>query len=187
MINQSRRGRHKQGAKFFYVNRSLFRTRVGRRGKREGKTSVPAFLCVTFAVTILMSCGQRPTKPLVLTEQIGQLPTEFTSPRCDIPVLSTPPVEDYEIIARVKTYGNPGTDMGEMQQALHREACALGAQAVIMRPLKEGEFADAISATHLGYSNVREYTSTAEYAFQIVGLAIRYKASVTATTPHPEK
>ena len=75
----------------------------------------------------------------------------------------------------MKSYGNPGTDMEEMRALLHREACAIGAQAVIVQPLKEGEFADEVSATHLGYSNIRDYTSTAEYAFQIVGLAIRYK------------
>lgn len=124
---------------------------------------------------ILMGCGQRPTKPLVLTEQVGELPVQFTSQNCQIPVLSSPPGQPYEVIARVKTYGNPGTDIGEMRTLLHREACAIGAQAVIVQPLKEGEFEDSISATHLGFSNIRDYTSTAEYAFQIVGLAIRYK------------
>lgn len=124
---------------------------------------------------LLVACGQRPTKPLVLTEQVGELPVQWTSPNCQIPMLSAPPAQPYEIIARVKAYGNPGTEPGAMQDMLHKEACAIGAQAVIVQPLKEGEFEDAISATHLGYSNIRDYTSTAEYAFQIVGLAIRYK------------
>jgi hypothetical protein len=126
-------------------------------------------------LALASGCGQRPTKPLVLTEQVGELPVQFTSPQCQIPVLSAPPTQPYEVIARVKTYGNPGTDTAEMRDALHREACAIGAQAVIVQPLKEGEFEDSISATHLGYSNTRDYTSTAEYAFQLIGLAIRYK------------
>lgn len=126
-------------------------------------------------LVLLTSCANRPTKPLVLTEQVGELPVEFTSPNCQIPVLPSPPEQPYEVIARVKSYGNPGTDMGEMRAVLHREACAIGAQAVIVQPLKEGEFEDAVSITHLGYSNIRDYTSTADYAFQIVGLAIRYK------------
>jgi len=130
---------------------------------------------LSLLLVLLAACGQRPTKPLVLTEQVGELPVQFTSQNCQIPILSSPPGQSYEVIARVKTYGNPGTDMEEMRTLLHREACAIGAQAIIVQPLKEGEFEDSISVTHLGYSNIRDYTSTAEYAFQIVGLAIRYK------------
>ena len=130
---------------------------------------------LSLLLVLLAACGQRPTKPLVLTEQVGELPVQFTSQNCQIPILSSPPGQSYEVIARVKTYGNPGTDLEEMRTLLHREACAIGAQAIIVQPLKEGEFEDSISVTHLGYSNIRDYTSTAEYAFQIVGLAIRYK------------
>ena len=140
--------------------------------------SLALFLLLLVPVT---GCGQRPTKPLVLTDQVGELPVQFSSPNCNIPVLSAPPTQPYEVIARVKTYGNPGTDTAEMRSALHSEACAIGAQAVIVQPMKEGEFEDAISVTHLGYSNTRDYTSTAEYAFQIVGLAIRYKSQVPPT------
>lgn len=132
-----------------------------------------AWLLLALGVTL--SCANRPTKPLVLTEQIGELPVQFTSPQCQIAVLSAPPSQPYEVIARVKTYGNPDTDPAEMQNALRREACTIGAQAVIIQPLKEGEFEDVISVTHYGYSSDRDYTSTAEYAFQLVGLAIRYK------------
>ena len=120
-------------------------------------------------------CANRPTKPLVLTEQVGELPVQFSSPHCRIPVLSQPPSRPYDVIARVKTYGNPGTNTAAMHDALHREACAIGAQAVIVQPLKEGEFEDTIAVSHLGYSTDRDYKSTAEYAFQLVGLAIRYK------------
>jgi len=136
--------------------------------------SLASFLLMLMPV---VGCGKRPIKPLVLTEQIGELPVQFSSPNCQIPVLSVPPSQPYDVIARVKTYGNPGTGDAEMQNALHREACAIGAQAVIIQQMKEGEFEDAISVTHLGYSNTRDYTSTAEYAYQIVGLAIRYKSS----------
>jgi hypothetical protein len=62
-----------------------------------------------------------------------------------------------------------------MQGVLHQEACALGAQAVVIQPMKEGQFEDSISVQHLGYSTDRDYTSSAEYAYQIIGLAIRYK------------
>jgi len=130
---------------------------------------------VVLALAIAAGCANRPTKPLVLTEQVGELPVQFASPHCQIPLLSAPPAQPYEVIAQVKTYGNLGTDMAEMQNALHREACAIGAQAVIVQPMKAGEFEDSISATHLGYSTTRDYTSTADYAFQLIGLAIRYK------------
>ncbi len=130
---------------------------------------------VTFLLLLLAACGQRPTKPLVLTEQVGELPVQFSAPDCQIPVLAAPPGQPYEVIAQVKSYGNPGTDIAEMRTLLHREACTIGAQAVIVQPLKEGAFTDEVSATHLGYSNTRDYTSTAEYAFQMIGLAIRYK------------
>ena len=134
-----------------------------------------AVIVTVFLFPVLSACPNRPTKPLVLTEQVGALPVQFSSQNCKIPVLKTAPSEPYEVIARVKTYGNPGTTQAEMDNALHREACAIGAQAVIVQQAKEGEFADEISMTHLGFSNTRDYTSTAEYAFQIVGLAIRYK------------
>jgi len=127
------------------------------------------------AVGTIIGCANRPTKPLVLTEQVGEMPVQFASSQCQIPMLSAPPSQPYEVIARVKTYGNPGTDPGEMRSVLHREACAIGAQAVIVQAMKEGEFADSISVSHYGYSSDRDYTSTAEYAFQLVGLAIRYK------------
>ena len=123
----------------------------------------------------LTACPNRPTKPLVLTEQVVELPVQFASQDCQIPVLKAAPSEPYEVIARVKTYGNPGTDQAEMDNALHREACAIGAQAVILEQRKESGFEDEIPATHFGYSNTRDYTGTAEYAFQIVGVAIRYK------------
>jgi hypothetical protein len=135
------------------------------------------FLLLAFLLT---GCTNRPTKPLVLTEQVGELPVQFASPQCQIPVLSAPPSRPYDVIARVKTYGNPGTNMTDMHDALHREACAIGAQAVIVQPLREGKFEDTISVTHLGYSTDRDYTSTADYAFQLIGLAIRYKPDTSA-------
>jgi len=129
----------------------------------------------------LVSCANRPTKPLVLTEQVGEMPVQFASPQCQIPMLSTPPSQPYEVIARVKTYGNPGTDPVEMRSLLHREACAIGAQAVIVQAMREGKFEDSIAVTHYGYSSDRDYTSTAEYAFQLIGLAIRYKPEAPAS------
>src|ERR671931_2412209 len=84
------------------------------------------------ALAVMAGCANRPTKPLVLTEQVSELPVQFASPLCQIPVLSAPPAQPYEVIAQVKTYGNPDTDTAEMQNALHREACAIGAQAVIV-------------------------------------------------------
>lgn len=132
-----------------------------------------AWLLLVVGITV--GCANRPTKPLVLTEQVGELPVQFTSSQCQIPILSAPPSQPYEVIARVKTYGNPGTDPAEMRNALHREACVIGAQAVIVQAMKEGEFEDSIAVTHYGYSTDRDYTSTAEYAFQLIGLAIRYK------------
>ncbi len=131
--------------------------------------------CFLLVLLIAVGCVNRPTKPLVLTEQVGELPVQFASPQCQIPMLSAPPSQPYEVIARVKTYGNPGTDPAEMRNALHREACAIGAQAVIVQVMREGEFEDTVSVTHFGYSTDRDYTSTADYAFQLVGLAIRYK------------
>ena len=131
--------------------------------------------CFLLVLLIAVGCANRPTKPLVLTEQVGEMPVQFTPSQCQIPMLSAPPSQPYEVIARVKTYGNPGTDPAEMRNALHREACAIGAQAVIVQAMKEGEFEDSISVTHYGYSTDRDYTSTAEYAFQLIGLAIRYK------------
>lgn len=129
------------------------------------------FLCLL----TLAACANRPTKPLVLTEQVGELPVQFSSPNCSIPILNAPPAEPHEVIARIKTYGNPGTEPNAMQGMLHQEACAIGAQAVIIHPMTEGQFEDSISVQHLGYSTDRDYTSSAEYAYQIIGLAIRYK------------
>jgi hypothetical protein len=140
-------------------------------------------IVTVFLLPILSACPNRPTKPLVLTEQVGELPVQFSSQNCNIPVLPAPPTEPYEVIARVKSYGNPGTDQAEMNNALHREACAIGAHAVIVQKMKEGEFADEISMTHMGYSTIRDYTSTAEYAYQIVGLAIRYKLQPPSARP----
>jgi len=127
------------------------------------------------ALLCLTACPNRPTKPLVLTEQVGELPVQFSSPDCSIPVLSASPAQPHEVIARIKTYGNPQTEPGAMQEMLHKEACAIGAQAVIVQPVKEGQFEDSISVQHLGYSTDRDYTSSAEYSYQIIGLAIRYK------------
>jgi hypothetical protein len=124
---------------------------------------------------LLMACANRPSKPLVVTEQVGELPVQWVSPQCHIPILSVPPTQPYEVIARVKTYGNAGTEPEAMRTAIHHEACALGAQAIILQPVKTGEFEDTISVSHLGYSTDRDYSSTAEYAYQLIGLAIRYK------------
>jgi hypothetical protein len=138
---------------------------------RAGETPVWLLLIVV----LIGGCANRPTKPLVLTEQVGELPVQFSSSHCQIPVLTSPPQQPYDVIARVKTYGNPGTEVTQMHKALHREACAIGAQAVIIQPMKQGEFEDTIAVTHFGYSTDRDYRSTTEYAFQLIGLAIRYK------------
>jgi hypothetical protein len=132
-------------------------------------------ILLVMAASTLLGCVSRPTKPLVLTEQMGALPVEFSAADCKIPLLSSPPALPYEVIARVKTYGNQGTGAESLHAALHREACALGAEAVILERLKAGEFQDEISVQHMGASTPRDYTSRADYEFQLVGLAIRYK------------
>ena len=132
-------------------------------------------ILLVMAGSTLLGCVSRPTKPLVLTEQMGALPVEFSAADCKIPLLSSPPALPYEVIARVKTYGNQGTGAESLHAALHREACALGAEAVILERLKAGEFQDEISVQHMGASTPRDYTSRADYEFQLVGLAIRYK------------
>ncbi len=127
------------------------------------------------AASMLAGCVRRPTKPLVLTEQMGALPVEFSAADCKIPLLSSPPALPYEVIARVKTYGNQGTGADRLHAALHREACAIGAEAVILERMKAGEFLDEINVQHSGARTPRDYTSRADYEFQLVGLAIRYK------------
>ncbi len=123
----------------------------------------------------LSGCVNRPSKPLVLTEQVGALPVAFTTKNCEIPLLDSPPASAHEVIARVKTYGNPGTGMEAMQAALYREACAIGAEAIVLQRVKAGEFQDEITVAHVGASTARDYRSRADYEFQLVGLAIRYK------------
>jgi hypothetical protein len=132
-------------------------------------------LSLLFLLLSRAACPNRPTTPLVLTEQVGELPVQFSSPDCSIPVFTSLPTQPHEVIARIKTYGNPGTEQGAMQDMLQKEACAIGAQAVVIQPMKQGQFEDSISVQHLGYSTDRDYTSSAEYAYQIIGLAIRYK------------
>ncbi len=129
----------------------------------------PLFMC------ILPACVDRPAKPLVLTGQKG-LPVPLASQSCQIPLLKTAPSEPYEVIARVKTYGNPETDQAEMNDVLYREACAIDAQAVIIEQMKEAGFDDETSAPHVDHSNLGDSSSTAKYARQIVGIAIRYKS-----------
>ncbi len=123
---------------------------------------------------VLTGCASRPTKPLVLTEQVGAIPVEFTTTNCTIPILDSPPALAHEVIARVKTYGNPGTGMEAMQTALHREACSIGAEAIVLQRMKAGEFQDEITVAHVGASTARDYRSRSDYEFQLVGLAIRY-------------
>ena len=120
-------------------------------------------------------CATRPTEPLVLTERMGPLPIDFSSADCHIPVLSTPPARPHEIIARVKTYGNADTGSDTMHAALLREACDIGAQAVILEKVKGGKFVDEIAIqTDSGIGPRRHYDKHADYAFQLIGLAIRY-------------
>ncbi|MBM4256518.1 MAG: hypothetical protein FJ147_11575 [Deltaproteobacteria bacterium] len=105
------------------------------------------------------------------------MPRPSSPPECKIPVLTTAPSEPYEVIAQVKTYGNVETDQAEMDDALNREACELGAQAVIVQPAKGVGRADEVS-THAAGSSDEDSANTVEYASQIVGLAIRYSSEV---------
>ena len=120
-------------------------------------------------------CISRPTKPLVLTEQTGAIPVEFSGADCDIPILSSRPPKAHEVIARVKTYGNQGTGMEAMRTALHREACAIGAEAIVLERVKAGDFQDEVTVQHQGASTSRDYRSRSDYEYQLVGLAIRYE------------
>ena len=120
-------------------------------------------------------CATRPTEPLVLTEPMGPLPIDFSAADCHIPVLSTPPDRPHEVIARVKTYGNPETGSDTMRTVLLREACNIGAHAVILEKVKGGKFVDEIAIqTDSGIGPRRHYDKHADYAFQLIGLAIRY-------------
>ncbi len=158
------------------MNKRVYRVCQGRYSDMRGTLAetVRVILAIVAASTLL-GCVSRPTKPLVLTEQMGALPVEFADADCKIPLLSSPPALPYEVIARVKTYGNQGTGAESLHAALHREACAIGAEAVILERLKAGEFQDEISVQHRGASTPRDYTSRVDYEFQLVGLAIRYK------------
>lgn len=132
---------------------------------------------------LLLGCPNKPVHPLVLTEQVGTLPVHFSSRDCRLPILFDRPAEPHEVIARIKTYGNPKTKKRAMTEMLHGEACALGAQALVVEPLKTGEFEDEISVQHRGYSTDRDYTSRAEYQYQLIGLAIRYTAKSMSAQP----
>ena len=66
---------------------------------------------VVLALAIAAGCANRPTKPLVLTEQVGELPVQFASPHCQIPLLSAPPAQPYEVIGPV-TVGDVTVDLG---------------------------------------------------------------------------
>lgn len=132
-------------------------------------------LMVSALAILFPACSSRPTKLPVLTEQVYELAVQVTSPDCQISVLKTPPSQPYDVIAKVKTYGNPDTDQAEMDHALYQEACAIGAQAVIVQNLNESDLVNEVSMTHLGGGNTRDDPSTSEYAPHIGGLAIRYK------------
>ena len=134
-------------------------------------------ILAVFSLLIHSGCFTRPTEPLVLTEQMGPLPAAFSSSNCRLPVLSAPPDRPHEVIARVKTYGNQATGSETMHAALRREACGIGAQAVILERMKQGKFVDEISIeTDSGIGPQRQYDKHADYAFQLIGLAIRYTA-----------
>lgn len=142
--------------------------------------TMPAWLLLGLIVC-LPGCPNKPSKPLVLTEQVGNIPVEFSSRNCRLPILSTPPTEPHEVLARIKTYGNAKTKKKEMHNMLRGEACAIGAQALVVQQLKTGEFEDEISVQHKGFSTGRDYTSRAEYTYQLIGLAIRYKTESAST------
>ena len=125
-------------------------------------------------VFFLPGCPNKPTRPLVLTEQVGTLPVKFSPRNCRLPILSDRPAEPHEVIARIKTYGNAKTKKKDMNEMLRGEACAIGAQALVVQQLKTGEFEDEISIQHAGFSTDRDYTSRAAYEYQLIGLAIRY-------------
>ena len=127
-------------------------------------------------------CVSRPIKPLVLTEQTGAIPVEFSGTDCAIPILSSRPPKAHEVIARVKTYGNQGTGMEAMRTALHQEACAIGAEAIVLERVKAGDFQDEVTVQHQGASTSRDYRSRSDYEYQLVGLAIRYKRENTLST-----
>jgi hypothetical protein len=60
---------------------------------------------VNILLLVLAACGQRPTKLLMLTEQVGEVPVQFTSPNCQTPVLSTPPEQPHEVIVHITDKG----------------------------------------------------------------------------------
>ena len=135
-------------------------------------------LGLVLGLTLLaLGCPNKPAQPLVLTEQVGTLPVQFSARECRLPILSERPADPHEVIARIKTYGNPKTKKEDMDDMLRGEACALGAQALVLQPLQTGAFEDEISVQHLGYSTTRDYTSRAEYRYRVIGLAIRYTAA----------
>lgn len=92
-------------------------------------------LCGNF----LAGCGLfRLYPPIAFLERVAPIYPDARPRNCQLAVLTTPPTEPYEVFAQVVSYAGSAEMAEKMQSLIKDNACAAGADAIVLLPLQQG-------------------------------------------------
>ncbi len=142
-------------------------------------------LGIFLVLVVLVGCREH--APLVFIEQVGRMPEESFSRDCNLPVLPSRPQRPHEVIARLKSYSDSEERINEMKERIRREACTIGAQAVVFEPLEYGKYRaeGTYEFPKAQGDEYREFTIKVERSLRLVGLAIVYRDAPPPSSSAP--
>lgn len=89
------------------------------------------------APVVLAGCFLRPAKPVAIEERIAPIYPESRPVDCNVPMLTSPPPQPFDVFAHIVSYGNEIDGLERMNALIRDKACEVGADAVVLLPPQE--------------------------------------------------
>ncbi len=126
-----------------------------------------------FALLGLAGCFLLPTPPSSRVDVTAPIYPEPKNEECSIAILTSPPPAPHEAFAQITIRGNED-QMEEMQEKMRKEACVIGADAVVA--FRDDSDVRVWRDTYPEWvENRAPHTMATDYDFSLIGIAILYK------------
>lgn len=88
-------------------------------------------------VSTVLGCS-RLYPPVAHVELLAPIYPDARPQNCRLPVLSAPPDQPFEAFAQIVSYAGSAEMAERMQSLIKKEACGIGADAIVLMPMREG-------------------------------------------------
>lgn len=90
-------------------------------------------------IGLMTGCWNRLYPPVAHVELLAPIYPESRPQNCTLTVLSAPPEQPYEPFAHIVSYAGSAEMAERMQSLIKKEACEIGADAIVLLPMREKE------------------------------------------------